>query len=105
MNEKAIKLDTDKVRMELISSIALIEIGKVLTHGAKKYGSNNWRKGLAWSRLLGASMRHLLSFIGGEDKDPETRLSHLAHLGANIMFLLEYEIMHKDKDDRYKSPE
>lgn len=98
----AIKQDSEKPRLELLSSIALTEIAKVLTFGAKKYDDHNWRQGFKWSRLLGAALRHLFAFIGGEDKDPETGLSHLAHLGCCVLFLLEHEVTHKDLDDRYK---
>lgn len=98
----AIKHDDSKVRLELLSPIALNEIAKVLTFGAKKYADHNWRNGFKWSRLLGAALRHLFAFIGGQDKDPETGLSHLAHAGCCIMFLLEHEETHKALDDRYK---
>ena len=97
-----IKHDQDKIRVELLSSIALLEISKVMTYGAKKYTSNNWRGGISWSRVLGASLRHLLAYLGGQDKDPETGLSHLAHAGCCVMFLLEYEVTHPELDDRYK---
>ncbi len=99
------KNDSEKPRVELLSSIALIEIAKVMTFGAKKYDSHNWRGGIAWSRVLGAALRHLLAFLGGESKDPETGLSHLAHLACCTMFLLEYQVTHPELDDRYKTPE
>jgi hypothetical protein len=102
MSTVATKHDTEKPRLELLSSIALIEIAKVLTCGAKKYKEHNWRLGFKWSRLLGASLRHILAFVGGEDKDPETGLSHLAHAGCCILFLLEHEVTHKALDDRFK---
>lgn len=102
MKEAAIKHDSEKVRLDLLSTIALVEIAKVMTFGARKYNDHNWRNGFKWSRLLGAALRHLFAFVGGEDKDPETGLSHLAHAGCCIMFLLEHEAVHKDKDDRYK---
>jgi hypothetical protein len=101
----AIKHDTQKVRLDLLSPIAITEIGKVLTFGAEKYADHNWRNGFKWSRLLGAALRHLMAFMGGQDKDPETNLSHLAHAGCCIMFLLEHEVTHKELDDRYKNPE
>lgn len=88
--------------MELLSREALVQIAQVLTFGAKKYEAQNWRKGLAWSRVLGAALRHLMAFNDGEDKDPETGLSHLAHLGCCTMFLLEYEKTHKELDNRHK---
>lgn len=102
INKVAIKKDENKTRLELLSPIAINAIGEVLTMGAVKYQEHNWRKGFKWSRLLGAALRHLLAFMGGQDKDPETGLSHLAHCGCCIMFMLEHEITHKELDDRYK---
>jgi len=100
--ETGIKHDSEKIQVELLSPTALLEVAKVMTFGAKKYGANNWRNGLAWTRILGAALRHLLAFMGGQDKDPETGLSHVAHLACCAMFLLEYEKTHKTLDDRYK---
>lgn len=97
------KYDTGKPRMDLLSPIALNEIAKVLTFGAKKYDAHNWRKGIIFSRLLGACLRHVFSYLGGESKDPESGLSHLAHASCCLMFLLEFEVTRPDLDDRYKS--
>lgn len=96
------KYDQEKIRLELLSTPALLEIAKVLTFGAKKYSDNNWRKGFLWTRLIGAALRHVLSFMGGEDKDPETGFSHIAHAACCLMFLLEHEIKKLGTDDRYK---
>jgi hypothetical protein len=96
------KYDNGKPRLELLSPKALTEIAKVMTFGAQKYDAHNWRGGIAWSRVLGAALRHISAFNDGVDKDPETGLSHLAHAGCCIMFLLEYEATHTDLDDRYK---
>ncbi len=95
------KKDEGKVRLDLISSIAIFELGKVLTFGATKYDANNWRNGIAWSRVIGATLRHIFLWVRGQDKDEETGLSHLAHAFCNLMFLLEYEVTKKDFDDRY----
>ena len=100
-----IKHDQEKVRLELISSKALIELGKVLTYGAKKYDSHNWREGICYSRIIGAILRHITAFNDGEDKDPETGLSHIAHAMCECMFLLEFEQTHAELDDRYKQEE
>lgn len=97
----AIKLDTDKIRMELLSVPALTAIAEVLTFGAGKYDPHNWRKGFEWSRLYGAALRHLLAHMDGENTDPETGLSHLAHLGCCVVFLLEHERCKLGTDDRY----
>lgn len=96
------KFDDQKPPMELLSTIALVEAAKVMGKGKEKYGAQNWRSGLHWSRVVGAAYRHLSAFNAGEDKDPETGLSHIAHLLCCAMFLLEYSVTHPDLDDRYK---
>lgn len=97
-----IKHDQGKVQAELLSPIAMLEIAKVMSFGAGKYNEENWRQGIAWKRVLGAAMRHLFAYLGGQDKDPETGLSHMAHLGCCAMFILEYEVTHKELDNRHK---
>lgn len=101
----AVKHDAEKPDMSLLSSIALIKTAEVMTFGKRKYSAHNWRGGFAWSRLLSAAMRHLVAYIGGENKDPETGLSHLAHCACCVMFLLEFEETHSSLDDRFKKPE
>lgn len=95
------KDDKEKVRLELISSHALIQLGSVLTFGAKKYADNNWRAGISYTRILGAILRHVFAYLGGETHDPETGLSHIAHAMCECMFLLEFEKTHPEMDDRY----
>jgi hypothetical protein len=99
------KFDTDKVMVELLPIESLEEIAKVMTFGAKKYNAENWRAGIKWKRVLGAAMRHLMAFMRGENKDPESGLSHLAHLGCCVMFLLWYEQHRNGFDDRYVDQE
>jgi hypothetical protein len=87
-----VKADGEKVRMELLPFSALEEIAEVLTYGAKKYAPDNWKKVRdAKPRYTGALLRHLASWQKGEKLDLESGLSHLAHMGANILFLLWYE--------------
>lgn len=100
----AVKHDGSKIRVELLSVPAMEAIAEVMTFGARKYADHNWRKGFAWSRLIGAAIRHLFAWMRGEDRDPESGLSHLAHAGCCIMFLLESEICSLGRDDRYKIP-
>jgi hypothetical protein len=98
----AMKFDTDKLPVNLLSSEALLQTAAVLKFGADKYHAHNWRDGFAWSRPLAAAMRHIMAYNDGEDKDPESGLSHLAHAACCIMFLLEFEKTHPELDDRYK---
>jgi hypothetical protein len=101
----ALKFDSGKPSMNLLSREALEQIALVMDFGKQKYDAHNWRKGFQWSRPLSAAMRHLMAFNDGEDKDPESGLSHLAHAACCIMFLLEFEKTHKDLDDRFKPTE
>lgn len=100
---KGLKFDQGKPRMELLPMAALQEVSKVLTFGASKYADNNWRGGINYSRIYGALLRHLTAFVEGEEKDPETGLSHIAHLACNSLFLLTFILEgRKELDDRPK---
>jgi hypothetical protein len=100
----ALKFDQHKLPLNLLSTEAMNQTAAVLAFGAQKYAEHNWRNGFAWSRPLAAAMRHLTAFNDGEDRDPESGLSHLAHAACCIMFLLEFEKTHQHLDDRYKPP-
>lgn len=98
---KGKKFDQDKIPLEIMPFEALEEVAKVMSLGAKKYGRHNWRGGMLWSRLAGASLRHVFSWLKGDDKDPETGLSHLAHAACCLLFLITYELQGLGEDDRY----
>lgn len=99
-----IKHDQGKLRMELLSVPFLEELSKALTFGANKYSDHNWRKGFLWSRLYGALLRHVTAHMAGENKDPESGLSHLAHASACLQMLVEHEVTGIGEDDRYVIP-
>lgn len=99
----AVKHDQNKPTISLISHHAVFELAKVLDFGAKKYSTHNWREGFLYSRCLSAALRHILAYNGGEDLDPESNLSHLAHAMCNLMFLLEFQATGTGSDDRYKT--
>jgi hypothetical protein len=94
-----------KPRLDLLPAGALTEIAQVLTFGAEKYGAHNWSRGTAWSRYYAALLRHLFAWWGGEDRDPETGASHLAHAGCCLLFLLEYQRHGWGSDDRGAGPD
>lgn len=98
----AVKHDKGKARAGLVPSVPLMKVAEVLTFGANKYGDHNWRGGFNWSRLYDAALRHILAHQNGEDVDPESGLSHLAHAACNLMFLLEFEHYELGRDDRYR---
>lgn len=85
-NQK-IKADADKLMLELIPPSAIFALGRVLTYGAKKYGSNNWQQ-VEQERYVGALLRHLYAFVDGEEIDQESGLPHLEHVLTNAVFLV-----------------
>lgn len=104
--ENAIKYDAEKPPLSLLPTDPLVEIAKVLEFGARKYEPHNWRKGFTQSRLISALLRHILAYNNGQDLDEETRLSHIAHAGCMLLFLLEQQLhpeQYKQFDDRYIS--
>ena len=89
----ATKHDGGKTNWSLLPWDAVEEIIKVLQFGAGKYSPWNWAEngGFKFDRLFNSSMRHFVAwFWYREDADPETGLSHMAHLGCNVLFLLHY---------------
>lgn len=101
--QEGMKFDDSKPPMELISPIALEQLARVLEFGAKKYEPYNWAKGIRYTRILGGILRHVFAYIRGESIDPETGLSHIAHAMTGCMFILHYEKMRPEFDDRAKN--
>ena len=98
---EGVKFDAGKARMDLLDPYAVEQLSHVLAFGAQKYAAHNWRMGISKGRLIAAALRHLFAYLGGQDKDDETGLSHVAHAMCCCMFILGLE--HRgDLDDRYK---
>lgn len=95
------KDDQGKLRWDLLPIPAVSEIIKVLTSGSIRYGAWNWAGGIDYSRVYAAALRHLTAWWDGEDLDPDSNISHLAHAGCCILFLLTYSLLGYNKyDDR-----
>ena len=103
MTTEGKKNDSGKEQMDLLSHKAMLEVAKVFGEGARKYGRFNYRKGIAFSRLISAANRHLGAFNAGEDMDPETGLPHAAHLAANAIMILDMLREHPELDDRHSA--
>lgn len=87
--EIGIKFDSEKDPWHLIPWDALLEIVRVLGHGAKKYSEWNWVHVEPWrDRYFASTQRHLIAWWNGEDIDPDSGFHHLAGAGCGILFLL-----------------
>lgn len=94
------KNDTGKPQLSLLTRESLEAEAAAFAYGAKKYDKNNYKKGMAWSRVLDAAFRHLTAFNGRENNDLESGLSHLAHAKACLAMLIYYEKNKIGTDDR-----
>lgn|SRR3990167_7643468 len=99
-SEEAKRFDNDKLRLDLIPPSTIEAIGKILTFGAKKYGDNNWKLGMDWSRCIASLKRHLHAFEKGIDFDEESGQLHMSHVLTNAAFLVEYYKIFPQGDDR-----
>lgn len=86
MNE-FVKNDKGKLQWSLMPFEQLEDVVRVLMAGAKKYGTNNWKKCDDIKRYKDALMRHVVSYCKGEALDCEDNLPHLAHAICNCLFL------------------
>lgn len=93
-----IKFDNEKPDYSLVPFGALDEVVKVLTYGAKKYDRHNWQH-VDDIRYQAALMRHFSAYMQGEANDPETGISHLAHMGCSVLFLLQKQLDKKITKD------
>lgn len=99
-NKVAVKNDAGKPDFSHISYELMEAVARVREFGAKKYARNNWKLGFKYTRSIAACLRHIFAFLRGEDNDPESGLSHIAHAICNLEHLL-YDISHrKENDDR-----
>lgn len=98
--EQGKRFNEGKLRYDLCPAFAQQQYAEVLTKGAKKYGDNNWRKGMPWMSVIASLERHLMAFKQGENYDRESGNLHTAHIMCNAAFLTEYVKLHPHYDDR-----
>lgn len=99
-NTNGRKYDSDKTRYELIPPEALEALARLYTDGAFKYEPRNWEKGMSWSRVFGALMRHAWAWFRGEDYDTETKAHHMIAVAWNAFTLYIYQIRNVGESDR-----
>lgn len=102
--QQAVKYDEGKTDWAILPIAASEEIIKVFQFGAQKYSRGNYLEGngLSYTRVINSTLRHIYSFMRGQDLDPESGLHHLAHAGCNIYMLLTYVLSktQRTNDDR-----
>lgn len=52
---------------------AMLEVAKHFEEGAKKYGENNWKRGLPRSCYIDSAVRHFMKFLREDTDEPHDR--------------------------------
>ena len=95
------RLGQRKPPLHLIPPAAEIAESVVMALGASKYGPFSWRQSkVKASVYVSAARRHLAQWFDGQDADPESGVSHLAHARACLGILLDAMAAGKLVDDR-----
>jgi len=93
------KIPYDKLPLRVLEGDSVVH-----SHGAEKYGERNWRiDKILTSTYEGAIMRHFIAWANGEDKDPDSGLSHLYHIRACCAVMLDAEMFDSLIDDRQRA--
>jgi hypothetical protein len=94
-----------KTPLALIPPFAMEQTAWVHKLGSQKYGHYNWRKtGVCATTYVAAIMRHLNAWRDGEDLDPESGISHIAHIACSCNILLDAQHCNMLQDDRFVKP-
>ena len=84
------RIGATKPPLHLIPPAAEILEAVVMGLGAAKYGPFNWRTANVKATIyIAAAKRHLVQWLDGQDDDPESGVSHLAHARACLGILLD----------------
>ena len=90
-----------KLEFSLIPSTALVALALGFTEGDWKYGGHNYRiAGVLASVYYDALKRHMESWWGGEDIDPDSGLPHLYKAMCCVAVLIDAKACNKLTDNR-----
>ena len=91
-NEKGGSQSDIPVRFDLIDAKAMFEMAKVLDHGARKYGENNWRL-IDVDDHLNHLLMHTFAYLSGDRTD-----DHLSHILCRATFALGVTLQEDNND-------
>lgn len=100
-----VKKDEGKLPYDYLDPVAIEALVGTLQFGAIKYDGWNWAKGLKYSRIIAALLRHLFAMLRGERIDSESGRPHADHVFCNAMFLCHMVNVRPDMDDLPKRKE
>ncbi len=95
------KVGVKKVSPSRVSQRVIMEMSLGMLEGDRKYGGHNYRvAGVLASVYVDATMRHLMQWWEGENKDPDSGLSHISKALSSLAVLCDAIHSGKLNDDR-----
>lgn len=82
-----------------------LEVAKHFEEGCKKYGDNNWQKGIPTHCYIDSAVRHYLKFIRGDKDEPHDRAFCWNILCCMWTCIHKPELDDYHKDDKEVIPE
>lgn len=73
---------------------ALLRLSTHYENGARKYGTNNYKKGIPVSSFIDSALRHLAKYLRGDSEE-----DHLAAAAFNVLGALQMEETHPEMND------
>ena len=73
---------------------AIIRVSKHYEQGAKKYGRNNYQKGIPISAFMDSALRHIFKYLDGQNDE-----DHLSAAAFNILGAIQMEERNQDMQD------
>lgn len=95
-----------KPDLSVVPPVAFLHLATAMMNGAGKYGPFNWRDTpISVRPYIAAAMRHLLSYLDGEDYSADTEedgspVHHLAHAMACCAIVLDASSIGTIADNR-----
>ena len=98
--KQALRYNQGKLKWSLVDWKSLEPMVRVLEMGAEKYAPYNWTKGMPVTEISESLLRHMFSFLEGENFDNESKIENLGHIMCNCMFLIYMMREKPEFDDR-----
>lgn len=94
-------LGIKKVQLNLVPPSSIIYQALAMEDGARKYGPYNWRQNKVIASIyIAAAMRHLHSYLDGEENAQDSGKPHLAHALACLGIIVDAKETGNLVDDR-----
>jgi hypothetical protein len=86
--------DTEAERSSRLNAHMFLEVAKHFEEGAKKYGENNWQKGIPVHCYIDSAVRHYLKWLRGDTDEPHDRA-----FVWNLMCCI-WEVDYRNKEEK-----